>query len=70
MIRYHFTRSIITDVLIVHRHRFSSKEEARDWNKRTGICVNFDLMLFEEIQTWTGQVIWVPIKEETTYEQT
>ncbi len=45
-----------------------SEEEAYEWNKQTGVCANFDLMTLEEIQTWTGRVIWVPIKEETTYE--
>lgn len=66
---YYFTRTIITDVLIVHRRGFSSEEDAYKWNRQTGICANFDLMRLEEIQTWTGRVIWVPIKEETIHEE-
>lgn len=67
-ISYHFTRTIITGVLIAHRRGFLSEKEAYEWNKQTGVCANFDLMPLEEIQTWTDRVIWVPIKEETTYE--
>ncbi len=65
---YFFTRSIITGVLIAHRRGFLSEEEAHEWNKRTGVCANFELMRMEEIQTWTDRVIWVPIKEETNHE--
>ena len=63
---YHFTRTIITGVLIAYRRSFLSEEEAHKWNEQTGICANFELMGLEEIQTWTDRVIWVPIKEETT----
>ncbi len=66
---YHFTRSIITGVLIAYRREFLSEEEAYEWNERTGVCANFELMTLEEIQTWTGRVIWVPIKEETRHEK-
>jgi len=61
---YHFARSIITDVLVVHRRNFQTEEEAETWNKQTGICQNFDLLSLDEVQTWTDRVIWVPLQEE------
>lgn len=64
---YHFTRTIITGVLIAHRRSFPSEQDAHEWNEQTGVCANFDLRSLEEIQTWTDRVIWVPIKKETTY---
>ena len=66
---YHFTRTIITGVLIAHRRGFSSEEEAHEWNEQTGMCANFDLRTLEEVQAWTKRVIWVPIKERITHEQ-
>lgn len=61
---YHFGRVIITNVLVVHRKRFDTKEEALDWNKRTGVCINLDLLTKEEITNWNGDVIWVPVRSE------
>ena len=61
---YFFARLIITDILVIHRKNFSSKEEALDWNTRTNICMNFDLVSQEEIDDWEGEIIWVPEGEK------
>lgn len=61
---YFFARLIITDILVIHRKKFSSKKEALAWNTRTGICMNFDLVSQKEIDGWKGEVIWVPQGEK------
>ena len=61
---YHFGRMIITDVLIVHKKSFQTVGEALDWNKRTGVCLNLDLMTRAKIDLWEGEVIWVPLRSE------
>ncbi|MHA2063261.1 MAG: hypothetical protein ACXABY_02650 [Candidatus Thorarchaeota archaeon] len=55
---------IITDVLVVHKKGFKSPKEAHDWNKRTGVCLNLDLMTLQEIEKWDGEVIWVPLRSK------
>jgi hypothetical protein len=61
---YHFAQPAILGILIVHKKKFRTTEEAQTWNKRTGICKNFDLMTPEEVEEWVGEVIWVPIQNK------
>lgn len=58
--KYHFTQSIITSILIVFKKSFKSKKEADEWNETTKICPNFTLMTVKEIEAWEGEVIYVP----------
>ena len=58
--KYHFAQPIILSILIVFKKTFKSKREAEDWNEATGICPNFTLMSVKEIDTWEGEVIFVP----------
>lgn len=61
---YFFARLIITDILVIHRKKFSSKKEALAWNTRTSICMNFDLVSQKQIDDWKGEIIWVPRGEK------
>jgi len=59
-----FARLIITDILVIHKRKFSSEKEALAWNERTGICMNFDLISQEQVDDWKGEIIWVPEGEK------
>jgi len=60
---YHFVRLVITNVLIVHKRKFQTVEEAQEWNERTGICMNFILTPREDIDAWSGATVWVPLEK-------
>ncbi len=58
--RYYFTQTIITNILIVFKKSFKSKKEAEEWDETTKICPNFTLLSVKEIEAWEGEVIHVP----------